>query len=289
MNIFNRQHLPSGSIQYLTGSGRKLLPLLMQSGAVDLLAFIGSSAVADSLIDAHPQPHRLTSFLQLEGKNIGIIAKDFFDDTRNNNDKSNTNTLNSDEMLVEVLRGMLSYNGQRCTALKLLLVDEEVIDEFVDKIHKKLSEVANPTLPWTTSTTTTTRLPITAVPGGKKRALYYSKLINDAVSKGSKIINSDGGEIHKNYLTPTLLYPVYNNMQIYNEEQFLPVLPIATYKDISDIYNYYKSTFYGQQVSIFTSDTTLLSNYINILALSVGRININSQSARSPDVLPFTG
>jgi len=63
---------PPGTVQFLSGSGRSTMPPVMQSGAIDGLAFIGGSNAADDLIGKHPQPHRLKVFLQLEANNMAV-------------------------------------------------------------------------------------------------------------------------------------------------------------------------------------------------------------------------
>lgn len=70
--------LPVGAMNFVSGRGRDTMPVLMETGKVDALAFIGGSGAADSLIKQHPYPHRLKIFLQLEAKNMGIFLQDLF-------------------------------------------------------------------------------------------------------------------------------------------------------------------------------------------------------------------
>ena len=70
--------LPPGAMNFVSGRGRDTMPVLMETGKVDALAFIGGSGAADSLIRQHPYPHRLKIFLQLEAKNMGIVLPDLF-------------------------------------------------------------------------------------------------------------------------------------------------------------------------------------------------------------------
>jgi len=102
---------------------RSLCFPLMSSGKIDVLAFIGSSRVADILKKQHPIPHRLKSVLGLEAKNAGIILKD----------------ANLQSTVKECFLGSLSYNGQRCTALKILFVHEDIVNGFrcTEGIHNK--------------------------------------------------------------------------------------------------------------------------------------------------------
>ena len=74
-----------------------------------------------------------------------------------------------------------------------------------------------------------------------------------------------------------------------HEEQFGPVIPIAVYKDIQEVYDYISKTPFGQQAAIFTTNSDASASLIDVLSTVVGRININTQCARSPDVFPFSG
>jgi glyceraldehyde-3-phosphate dehydrogenase (NADP+) len=98
--------LPPGTVNFLTGSGRTTCVPVMASGRVDMLGFIGGSKAADALIDAHPAPHRLKVFSQLEGKNLGVVLRD----------------ADLDVAAAQCTQGATAYNGQRCTAIKLILV-----------------------------------------------------------------------------------------------------------------------------------------------------------------------
>jgi glyceraldehyde-3-phosphate dehydrogenase (NADP+) len=78
-------------------------------------------------------------------------------------------------------------------------------------------------------------------------------------------------------------------MRLYVEEQFGPVVPIATFKDIEEPMNYVIDSNYGQQVSLFGSDAAVIADLVDPLVNQVCRVNINSQCQRGPDTFPFTG
>ena len=71
-----QKHLPPGTLNFVSGSGRATMAPMMRTGDIDVLAFIGGSKAADAIIKEHPHPHRLKIFLQLEGKNPGIVLQD---------------------------------------------------------------------------------------------------------------------------------------------------------------------------------------------------------------------
>jgi len=260
-----RKSFPKGVVNTVYGSGGTTISPLMESGLIDVLAFIGSSPVADILKKAHPKPHRLRCLLGLEAKNPAIILPG----------ADMTVTVN------ECVEGALSYNGQRCTALKIIFVHETIAAEFLELFTKKIGELKCG-MPWEDGVN------ITPLPELHKTE-YLNSLIQDATAKGAKVINKGGGSIDKTFLYPAVLYPVNETMRVYHEEQFGPVVPILSFKDIEEPLKYVENSQYGQQVSIFGKDSTLLSNLLDTLVNQVCRVNLNSKCQRGPDILPFTG
>jgi glyceraldehyde-3-phosphate dehydrogenase (NADP+) len=191
-----RKALPSGTINFISGRGRTTMPPLMESGKIDSLAFIGSSTAADRLIKAHPYPHRLKIFLQLEGKNMGIYMRDLFEKGSSStnddyNDDSSREQQRMDRIMKETIAGTLSYNGQRCTALKLLFVPKEYSTQFATMLAEKV-ESMSVGLPW--ERTNSVYSQITPLPYAG-RVDYMKELIDDAVEKGARIVNKNGGTV----------------------------------------------------------------------------------------------
>ncbi|MEP0302623.1 MAG: aldehyde dehydrogenase family protein, partial [Maribacter dokdonensis] len=121
------------------------------------------------------------------------------------------------------------------------------------------------------------------------KAAYIQGLIDDALSKGAKIINKKGGQHFDNYIWPAVLYPVTKEMRVYQEEQFGPIIPIVPFSDIEEPLDDMAESNYGQQVSLFGKDVYALSPLIDTLVNLVCRVNLNSSCQRGPDVYPFTG
>lgn len=261
------QHLPMGTINFVSGSGRTTIGPMMKTGAIDILAFIGGSKAADAIIKEHPHPHRLKIFLQLEGKNLGIVLDD----------------ADLDVAAEQVTIGSTTYNGQRCTAIKLTMVHESVAKKFLEKLKQRFAKLKYG-LPWEEGVL------ITPLPEDKKTK-YMESMIEDAVSRGATVVNSDenGGMIAGNLMVPAIVYPVDSSMRLWHEEQFGPVVPVAVYKEIEEVFAYIAKMPYGQQAAIFTSNSASSAPIVDVLSTVVGRININTQCGRSPDVLPFSG
>ena len=274
--------LPPGTINFIAGSGRATMPPIMETGLVDGLAFIGSSKAADNLIHSHPHPHRLKVFLQLEANNMGILLSDIFE-------QENNSVL--ENAVDEAVLGSLSYNGQRCTALKIFFVHTKHAKTFAQKLAEKI-EALPMGLPWQTHGDKAIPSKITPLPN-QHRVEYMKSLLDDALSKGAKIINKDGGSIiggkESTLMVPAVLYPVTPDMNVYHEEQFGPLVPVAVYDDLETVLEFGRTGPYAQQVSIFTVDPKQSAHLLDKFSSVFAKVNLNSQCGRSPDVLPFAG
>jgi glyceraldehyde-3-phosphate dehydrogenase (NADP+) len=260
-----RSSFPKGVINIVYGRGRDVASPIMESGKVAILALIGNSKSAIALQDQHPNKNRLRLVLGLEAKNPAIVLAD----------------ADLDLAIQECVTGSLSFNGQRCTALKILYVHESIVEEFNKRFAAKV-DALNFGNPWDKSVF------LTPLPEKEKPA-YVQELIDDATSKGAKVINAKGGQHSDNYIFPAILYPINKQMRVYHEEQFGPVVPIITFKDIQEPLNDMAESNYGQQVSLFGKDIKTIAPLIDTLVNLVTRVNLNSSCQRGPDVYPFTG
>ncbi|MHB0995487.1 MAG: NADP-dependent glyceraldehyde-3-phosphate dehydrogenase [Elusimicrobiales bacterium] len=260
-----KESFPKGVVNTLYGEGRKIIGPLMKTGKVNVLAFIGSSKVSDILRQQHPAPHRLRCVLGLDAKNAGIILPD----------------ADLDLAVSECVTGALSYNGQRCTALKILFVHRSVQSEFMEKLVKAI-EGLKLGMPWEP------KVKITPLPEDDKPP-YLAEVIADAKKHGAKVINEGGGLTNGNFVYPAVVYPVNDKMRLWREEQFGPVVPVVPYSDVKEPLKYVVESNFGQQVSVFGRDTDRIAPMIDTLVNQVCRVNVNSQCQRGPDIFPFTG
>ncbi len=260
-----RDAFPKGVVNTVYGNGREVTPPLMASGRVDALAFIGSSRAASSLKKLHPKPHRLRSILGLEAKNPGIVLP----------------YCDLDLAVKECILGTLSYNGQRCTALKILFVHRQIVDVFLERFSAAIANLKFG-MPWEKGVTVTP-LP---EPGKPK---YFTELVEDAKQFGAQIVNQGGGTVNETFFYPAVMYPVTAEMRLYHEEQFGPVIPVVPFDDIEIPIQYIVDSDYGQQVSIFGQDPDTIAKLVDPLVNQVSRVNLNSQCQRGPDTFPFTG
>lgn len=260
-----QKSFPEGVVNTIYGEGRKIISPLISSGKINSLAYIGTSKVANTLKRQHPKLNRLHCSLGLDAKNAAIILKD------------------ADLKLTikECITGALSYNGQRCTALKILFVHSKIVDSFIKQLAEAISKLEIG-MPWENNVF------ITPMPDPQKIE-YLTELVKDARAHGAEIINEAGGTQNKTFFYPALLYPVGPEMRVYREEQFGPVIPVISFNNIEEPIQYIVESNYGLQASIFGKDAHMIANLIDSLVNQVARVNINSQCQRGPDSFPFTG
>ena len=256
---------PPGVINVIYGRGRDTVGVLMESGKLDLFAFIGTNKGANEIKKLHPKPHRLRSVLGLDAKNPAIVMAD----------------ADLEVAVSEAITGSLSFNGQRCTALKIFFVHRSVVDTFTAKYIAGLEKL-KPGMPWEDG------VKLTPLPEPQKTT-YLAELVADAQKNGAAVMNKGGGEWSHSFFYPAVLYPVNEKMRVYHEEQFGPVVPIVPFDHIDEPINYVVNSNFGQQVSIFGNDPVVIGMLIDCFVNQVGRINLNAQCQRGPDAFPFNG
>ncbi|MDH4183022.1 MAG: NADP-dependent glyceraldehyde-3-phosphate dehydrogenase [Nitrospinota bacterium] len=256
---------PPGVVNTVYGEGASVIGPIMESGLVDCLAFIGSDKVADTLKKSHPKPHRLRCILGLGAKNPAVILPE----------------ADLDLAVAECVSGALSFNGQRCTAIKIIFVHESVAQRFADAFAQAVEKLKFG-MPWEDGVTVTP-LPVP----GKPQTL--AQWVEEAKAAGSAVINAMGGTVNGTYFHPAVVYPAIKGTTLYTKEQFGPVVPIVPYADITRPIRYIEHSAYGQQAAIFGADPKKIAELIDPLVNQVCRVNINSQCQRGPDAFPFTG
>ena len=259
-----RDAFPAGVVNVIQGDGATLIGPIMESGDVDCLAFIGSTRVSNILRRQHPKPNRLRCITGLGAKNPAFVLPD----------------ADVDVAVKECLAGSLSFNGQRCTAIKVIFAHESLADDFVARLAKKV-DALKAGMPWDEG------VQITPLPEDGKPA-WLAGLVDDAVKKGAKLVN-DGGSMNETFFRPAVVYPVTEGMELYRSEQFGPIVPIVRYRDEAELVSWVRTSPFGQQVSLFGREPARIAKLVDALVNQVSRINLNTQCRRGPDTFPFTG
>ncbi|KAG6430820.1 hypothetical protein SASPL_108893 [Salvia splendens] len=175
-----------------------------------------------------------------------------------------------------IIKGGFSYSGQRCTAVKVVLVMEAVADALVEAVKAKVAKL-------------TVGVPeddcdITPVVS-ESSANFIEGLVMDARDKGATFCQEYKRE--GNLIWPLLLDHVRPDMRIAWEEPFGPVLPVIRIGSVEEGIHHCNASNFGLQGCVFTKDINkamLISD-----AMESGTVQINSAPARGPDHFPFQG
>lgn len=249
--------VPTDLVGFATGRGSIIGDHLVQHPQINMVSFTGSTAVGQSI--AEKTSMKVLSF-ELGGKDPAIVLED----------------ADLDLAAKEIVSGAFSYSGQRCTAIKRVLVLDSVADKLAEKLQEKVSALAVGS-PWNNADI----VPLIDV----KAANFVKELIDDAVEKNAtKVV---GGEQLENLIHPTLLDHVTEEMRVAWEEPFGPVLPIIRVKDKEEAIKLANQSEYGLQASVFTENVNAAFGLAD--EIEVGTVQLNGKTQRGPDHFPFLG
>jgi len=255
--VFCEAGLPPGVMNVITGQGRSIGDYLVAHPLVNMVAFTGSSKVGKHIASLTGMKPLL---LELGGKDAAIVLED----------------ADLDLAAQLIVAGAFSFSGQRCTAVKRILVMESVADELIGHILPlvKALTVGRPE----NNADITTLI-------SKEAADFVQELIEDAVRKGAKLLM--GNKRDKNLIYPTLFDKVTVDMRIAWEEPFGPVLPILRVKTLDEAVKITNDSEYGLQASVFSKNIDAVFGVAS--RLEVGTIQVNGKTERGPDHFPFVG
>ncbi|MFD3156033.1 NADP-dependent glyceraldehyde-3-phosphate dehydrogenase [Haloimpatiens sp. FM7330] len=255
--IFNAAGIPKGVLNTVTGKSSEIGDYIVTHPDINFINFTGSTKVGTHIAKIAGM---VPMMMELGGKDAAIVLKD----------------ADLDDAAKDIVTGAYNYSGQRCTAVKRVLVINSIADELIAKMNPLINnlKVGSPfedadIIPLINS----------------KNADYVQQLIDDALNKGAKLII--GNKRTDNLLYPTLLDNVNTNMRIAWEEPFGPVLPIIRVNDLNEAINIANASEYGLQSSVFTKDIN--NAFLVADKLQVGTVQVNNQPERGPDHFPFSG
>ncbi len=256
-DAFVRAGIPAGVLNVVTGKGSVIGDYLVEHPAVDFINFTGSTLVGQGIAK---KAGMVPLLLELGGKDAAIVLSD----------------ADLDKAAKEIVNGAYSYSGQRCTAIKRVLVEDKVADKLIAKI-KPLVEKLKVGTPESGAFIT----PLIS----QKAADYVESLITDAIDRKATVVV--GGKHEKNLIWPVLLDNVTTDMRVAWEEPFGPVLPIIRVKDAKEAVAIANKSEYGLQSAVFTQDIDKAMAVAQ--ALEVGTVHVNGRTERGPDNFPFLG
>ncbi len=250
--------LPAGVLNTVTGSGGVIGDRLITHKGIDFINFTGSTEVGQHISATISM---IPAIMELGGKDAAIVLEDAdLEFTANN-----------------IVDGAYSYSGQRCTAVKRILVMDSVADPLLEKLKRKIERLKSGD-PREDGVTVTPLI-------SKNAADFVESLIHSAVRQGARLIT--GGKRKGNLIYPTLLDGVTEEMEVAWVEPFGPVLPILRVSSPEEAVKIANHSEYGLQASVFTNNLNLA--YDIAARLEVGTVQINNKPERGPDNFPFLG
>ncbi|MBD7912351.1 NADP-dependent glyceraldehyde-3-phosphate dehydrogenase [Clostridium cibarium] len=256
--IFEAAGTPAGILNTVTGKGSEIGDYITTHKGIDFINFTGSTEIGKRISEITSMVPLL---MELGGKDAAIVLKDADLDLAASN----------------IVAGGYSYSGQRCTAVKRILVVNEVADKLIEKIKEKMKKltVGNPL-----------EKDVDVVPLiNSKAADFVWQLIEEAEEKGAKLIV--GGKREGNLIYPTLFDRVTTEMRLAWEEPFGPVLPIIRVNDVDEAIEIANKSEYGLQGAVFTENIN--DAFYIADKLEVGTVQVNNKTERGPDHFPFLG
>ncbi|XP_057429356.1 NADP-dependent glyceraldehyde-3-phosphate dehydrogenase-like isoform X3 [Lotus japonicus] len=256
VHCFHLAGFPKGLISCVTGKGSEIGDFLTMHPGVNCISFTGG----DTGIAISKKAGMIPLQMELGGKDACIVLED----------------ADLDLVASNIIKGGFSYSGQRCTAVKVVLVMETVADKLVEKVKARVAKLSVGA-PEDNSDIT----PVVS----ESSANFIEGLVLDAKKKGAtfcQVYRREG-----NLIWPLLLDNVRPDMRIAWEEPFGPVLPVIRINSIEEGIHHCNSSNFGLQGCVFTKDVNkaiLISD-----AMETGTVQINSAPARGPDHFPFQG
>ena len=255
--VFEQAGVPAGVLNTITGRGSVIGDYIVKHPDVDFINFTGSTEIGSRISSITSMVPLL---MELGGKDAAIVLEDADLDVAASN----------------IVAGAYSYSGQRCTAVKRILVVDKVADKLLEKVKAKVEalKVGNPV-------DGADVVPLIDM----KSADFVWELIEDAKAKGAKLIL--GGNREENLIYPTLFDNVTTDMRLAWEEPFGPVLPIIRVKDKDEAIEIANKSEYGLQSSVITENIN--EAFYVADRLEVGTVQVNNKTERGPDHFPFLG
>ena len=250
--------LPKEMFQVVTGDPREIADALLIDPNVDLITFTGGVAVG-KYISKNMGYRR--AVLELGGNDPLIVMEDA--------DLEEASTL--------AVAGSYKNSGQRCTAVKRMIVVESVADRFVELLLEKTKKIkyGDPTDPDVDMGTVI----------DEASAKYCEEKVNDAVVHGAKLLY---GNIRKGALySPTVVDHVPYDCDLVRVETFGPVSPVIRVKNIDEAIRVSNSTAYGLSSGVCTNRLDYVTRFVK--ELEVGTVNVREVPGYRIEMSPFGG
>ncbi len=250
--------LPPAMFQIVTGDPREIADELLTHRDVDLVSFTGGVAIGKQIAARAVYKRQV---LELGGNDPLIVMED----------------ADVEEAASLAVSGSYRNSGQRCTAVKRLLVHESVADRFVELLVEKSRAVAYGD-PMDPDTDMGTVIDEAAARGIEDK-------VNDAIRRGARLLcgNKRAGALY----SPTVLDQVTPDMPVVRTETFGPVSPVIRISSIDEAIAVANSTDYGLSSAVCTNRLDYITRFVT--ELNVGSVNVREVPGYRLELTPFGG
>ena len=252
------EEFPDGVVNTVTGYGSEIGDYLVTSPEINKISFTGS-VTTGMMISQKAGMKKVT--LELGGNDPMVVLKD----------------ADIDKAVKGVINGAFLNAGQVCMGVKRIIVEDDIADEFCDKLVSETEKLIMGN-PLDSKTTLGTLI-------SEKAAIQVEETVNNAVGNGAKILT--GGTRDGAFYEATVVDNVNMDMDLVAFETFGPVAPIIRVGSVQEAIDVANDTDYGLQAGVFTSD------YGNAMKcaqeIEAGTVFVNKQSTFRTDNMPFGG
>ncbi len=250
--------LPGYMLSVLLGATSEVAEILVKDDRIDLVSFTGSVAVGKKIAQTAGYKKVI---LELGGNDPLIVLED----------------ADMDLAVFLAAEGAFRNSGQRCTAVKRILVQNSIIEDFTRRFIEKAKQYTcgDPADPDTKVGTVI----------DEQSAMYLEDVVKKAVAQGAEVVL--GGNRKGALLEPTVIVNVPRDAQMVMQESFGPLAPILGFSDIEDAISLSNSTSFGLSSGIVTKNMEHAIRFIK--ELKVGTININEVPGYRIEKSPFGG
>jgi aldehyde dehydrogenase (NAD+) len=257
-DILYEAGLPPEMLSVVTGDPREIADEMLTSDDVDLVTFTGGVAVGKYIAAKAVYKRQI---LELGGNDPIIVMDD----------------ADLDEAATLAASGSYKNSGQRCTAVKRILVHERVADRFVELLVEKTRAVkyGDPLDPATDMGTVI----------DEAAATLFESRVNEAIAEGAKLLV---GNVRRGALySPTVIDHVRPEMTVVREETFGPVSPVIRFRALDEAIRIVNGTAYGLSSSLCTNRMDVITRVVQ--ELHVGSVNVREVPGYRLEMTPFGG
>jgi aldehyde dehydrogenase (NAD+) len=257
-DILYEAGLPPPMLSVLTGDPAEIGDELLTNEDVDLVSFTGGVSIGKYIAAKAVYKRQV---LELGGNDPIIVLED----------------ADIEEAATLAASGSYKNSGQRCTAVKRMLVQESVADRFVELLLEKTRAVkyGDPFDPAMDMGT------VIDEPSARR----FEAVVNEAVADGARLLI---GNVRRGALySPTVLDRVTPNMTVVRHETFGPVSPVIRFKTVDEAIHIANGTAYGLSSSLCTNRLDLITRFVQ--ELQVGSVNVREVPGYRLEMTPFGG